>query len=74
MVRKWIQKAIKRPGRIRRLAERLGLIKPGQKLTRAAVNAIIQRAKQQGDRSLLSAALLARRFVAGDLAKAATRK
>ncbi len=67
-MKKWIQAAIKRPGRIRRLAERLGLIKPGGKLTTTAINAIIRRAQEKGDRSLLSAANLAKRFVAGDLA------
>ena len=35
MAKKWIQGAIKRPGALRAKAERKGLIKPGEQLSKA---------------------------------------
>ena len=65
MAKKWIQKAIKRPGRIRRLLGK----KEGEKITMADLDRLEARAK--GNRSLQAAINLARRFVSGDIRKAA---
>ena len=62
---KWIQGAIKRPGRIKRLCKRLG----HRSVSKSCLDEIIRRAKKRGDRSLLSAALLAKRLKYGDLSR-----
>ena len=64
---KWIQGAIKRPGRIQRLCRRLG----HKSVSKSCLDELERRAKKRGDRSLLSAVNLARRFKYGDLSKRA---
>ncbi len=63
--RKWIQKAIKRPGRITRLCQQMG----HKKVTEACLEKLKKRAKKTGDRSLMSAVNLAKRFRSGDLSR-----
>lgn len=62
--KKWIQGAVEREGRIRRLLGK----KEGEKITVAELDALEARLRRQGklDRSLSSAITLARRFVSGE--------
>lgn len=46
---KWIQKAIKRPGALRKKAQAAGLAKKGKPLSRSALSKLKARAKKQGD-------------------------
>lgn len=62
---KWIQGAIRKPGRIRKLLGK----KPGEKITMAELRGL--RARAKGDRSLQSAISLAERFVSGGISRAA---
>lgn len=58
---KFIKKAIKRPGRVRRAAGRLGFsVKEGKPLSKTAVDAVAANAKKKGNKSLLRAANLAK--------------
>ncbi len=58
---KFIKKAIKRPGRVRRAAGRLGFpVKKGKPLSKTAVDAVEKNAEKKGNKSLARAARLAK--------------
>ena len=59
--RKFIQKAIKRKGRLRRLLNK----RPGETITEEELDMLERRARSKGDKSLLEAVLLARRLKSG---------
>lgn len=58
--KKWIQKAIKRPGALRRTAKRLGIIKGDEKLTEAKLAKLAAHARKTGNKTLLRRVALAR--------------
>ena len=62
---KWIQPAIKRPGRITALCKAMG----HRSVTRECLQKLKSRAKRTKNRSLMSAVNLAIRFKYGDLSK-----
>lgn len=57
---KWIQKAIRKPGALRRTAKRLGLIKGDEKLSQTDLNKLETYARKRGDTTLLRRVNLAR--------------
>jgi len=61
LAKKWISDAIKRPGRVR---EYLG-VPEGQEIPMGKLNAAIEKVKGTGNKSLLSALLLAKRLKGG---------
>jgi len=56
----WIQKAIRKPGALRRTAKRLGLIKGDEKLSQTDLNKLETYARKRGDTTLLRRVNLAR--------------
>jgi len=60
--KKWIAKAIKRPGALRRRAKRAGLIRGDEPLSRADLDKLELRAKRTHDTRLLREVQLARRL------------
>jgi len=59
-MKKWIQKAIKRPGALRRVARRLGLIKGDEKLSNEDLQKLKEHAKRTGNTRLLRQVNLAK--------------
>lgn len=55
---KFIQKAVKQPGRLRAMLHK----KPGEEITQAELNTLEAKARRTKNRSLMSAVQLARRF------------
>ena len=68
--KKWIQPSIKRKGRITRECKKRGY----SGVTNQCLDEIKRSASKRHDRSLMGAAVLAKRFRGGDLAKAKKRK
>lgn len=64
---RFIKDAIKRPGRLRRILR----LRKGEKVTAAAIDRKLAELRKQGkaDRSVVSALVLGRRLVSGDLAR-----
>lgn len=61
IMKKWIQKAIKNPGALRRTARRLGLLKgKNDKLTQEDLRKLEAHAKRTGNTTLLRRVRLAR--------------
>jgi len=58
--RKWIQRAIKKPGALRATAKRLGIIKGDQKLSASALKRLEAHARKTGNKKLLKRVVLAR--------------
>jgi len=59
----WIQKAVKKPGGLRRSAKRLGIIKGDEKLTASKLAALERHARKTGNKLLLRRVLLAKAFM-----------
>jgi hypothetical protein len=57
---RWIQRAIRNPGALRRTAKRMGLIKGDEKLSEADLNKLASRARKTGDTTLMRRVNLAR--------------
>ena len=72
--KKFIQQAIKREGRLQRLAAREGGLNPDGTIKMSWLLKKKKQAMQRGDRSLLGAVNLAIRFKKGDLARKRKRK
>ena len=68
--KKWIQSSIKRKGRITRECKKRGY----SGVTNQCLDEIKKSAKKRHDRSLMSAAVLAKRLRSGDIAKAKRNK
>lgn len=62
MAKRWIRKAIKHPGRVRREAKRMGLIHGSQELTVEDDKRVAAHAHRTGDYGLERAAVLAERL------------
>ncbi len=60
MAKKFIQKAIKRPGALRATAKRMGLIKDDEPLSASDLEILARRAKKTGNTRLLRQVNLAR--------------
>lgn len=58
--KKWIQKAVERPGALRNRAKRMGLIKGDEKLSASDLSTMESAAKERGDTKLLRQINLAR--------------
>ena len=52
MTKKWIQKAIKKPGALRATAKRMGLLKEGQTLSQSDLAKMSSKAKKSGNTKL----------------------
>jgi hypothetical protein len=57
---RWIQRAIRNPGALRRTAKRMGLIKGDEKLSETDLNKLASRARKTGDTTLMRRVNLAR--------------
>jgi hypothetical protein len=57
---RWIQRAIRNPGALRRTAKRMGLIKGDEKLSETDLNKLASRAGKTGDTTLMRRVNLAR--------------
>ena len=57
---RWIQRAIRNPGALRRTAKRMGLIKGDEKLSESDLNKLASRARKTGDTALMRRVNLAR--------------
>jgi hypothetical protein len=57
---RWIQRAIRNPGALRRTAKRMGLIKGDEKLSETDLNKMASRARKTGDTTLMRRVNLAR--------------
>jgi len=57
---RWIQRAIRNPGALRRTAKRMGLIKGDEKLSESDLNKLASRARKTGDTTLMRRVNLAR--------------
>ena len=57
---RWIQRAIRNPGALRRTAKRMGLIKGDEKLSETDLNKLASRARKTGDTTLMRKVNLAR--------------
>ncbi len=66
---KFIGKAIKREGRVTAIAKREGGLNPDGTIKASWLRRKIAKTKGKGNRSLMSALALARRFKGGDLAR-----
>lgn len=60
MAKKWIQKAVKNPGALRRTAKRLGLIEGDEPLTASDLAKLEAHAKKTGNTTLLRRVNLAK--------------
>jgi hypothetical protein len=69
MAKKFIQRAVKREGRVKAIAKREGGLNPDGTIKASWLRRKIAKMKGKGDRSMMSALVLARRFKGGDLAK-----
>lgn len=69
MAKKFIQSAIKRPGRLRRMLGK----KPGEKITSAEFASLAKKAKKTKNKSLASAVSLGRRLAGGEFRPGKTR-
>jgi len=58
--KRWIGKAIKRPGGLRRSAKRLGILRGDEKLTATKLQALERHARKTGNKLLLRRVLLAK--------------
>lgn len=67
--KRFIQKAIKRPGRLRKIAAKEGGLTKDGRIKKTWLAEKKREAKKKGDKSLLSAIILAERFKSGDLSK-----
>jgi hypothetical protein len=61
LAEQWVQDAVKKPGRVREYLN----IPEGQKIPMAKLDSAIEKVRKEGDKSLLSALLLAKRFKKG---------
>lgn len=59
---KWMQKAVKRPGALRKTAKRMGLIKGDEKLSKSDLDKLEAKARRTGNKRLLKQVVLARTF------------
>jgi len=57
---RWIQRAIRNPGALRRTAKRMGLIKGDEKLSESDLSKLASRARKTGDTTLMRRVNLAR--------------
>jgi len=57
---RWIQRAIRNPGALRRTAKRMGLIKGDEKLSDTDLHKLASRARKTGDNTLMRRVSLAR--------------
>jgi len=60
--RRWIQKAIKRPGALRATAKRMGLVKGDEPLSSSDLATLERRARAEHNLRLLRQVLLARKL------------
>jgi len=62
MAKNWVQGAVKRPGALRAKATKAGLLKKGEKLSKADLNKLEKRAEKRGDTRTERQVNLARTF------------